>query len=294
MDGPSTPETGHTAAPGVALIDPPLDEAARNARVYGGEILVFRRVAVMAELCAAIAGHLRSRLGDDPEGAHTRLDAAALAQAAAALRREVPRDPMVSRALEAVLREVGVDVARTYADGLRLRIQPPLSAAHEPRLGPLPAHRDTWGSNVMAQTNWWAPVTPLAPARTIALFPALFRHAIDNDSAEWDLAELLRRRRAGTAADYPRLPTARCPPAPQAGQAMAVDPGDLMCFSGAHLHASVPNTTGRTRFSIEIRTVNGDDAAAGRGAANVDGRAPRVARHWFRRLADDERLGDMA
>jgi hypothetical protein len=36
------------------------------------------------------------------------------------------------------------------------------------------------------------------------------------------------------------------------------------------MHSSVPNTSGRTRFSIDFRTVNLDDVAARRGAPNVD------------------------
>ena len=61
-----------------------------------------------------------------------------------------------------------------------------------------------------------------------------------------------------------------------------IEPGDLLCFSGAHLHASVPNTTGLARFSVEVRTVDGGDFADDRGAPNVDGEAPRVAADWFR------------
>src|SRR4028119_794800 len=45
-----------------------------------------------------------------------------------------------------------------------------------------------------------------------------------------------------------------------------IEPGDLLCFSGAHLHASVPNTTGVARFSAAGRTADAGDAAAGRGA----------------------------
>lgn len=41
-------------------------------------------------------------------------------------------------------------------------------------------------------------------------------------------------------------------------------------FSGAQLHSSVPNTSGRTRFSIEFRTVNLDDLEEARSAPNVD------------------------
>jgi hypothetical protein len=48
----------------------------------------------------------------------------------------------------------------------------------------------------------------------------------------------------------------------------------------------VPNRSGVARFSIETRTVDADDLAAGRGAPNVDGAAPRVAVEWFHRVSD--------
>lgn len=69
-----------------------------------------------------------------------------------------------------------------------------------------------------------------------------------------------------------------------------IEPGNLLCFSGAHLHASVPNTTGVARFSVEVRTVDTGDAADGRGAPNVDGEAPRVASGWFRPVGDGKPL----
>ncbi len=47
-------------------------------------------------------------------------------------------------------------------------------------------------------------------------------------------------------------------------------PGGLIVFSGAQLHSSVPNSSGRTRFSIDFRTVHAGDARALRGAPNVD------------------------
>jgi len=44
----------------------------------------------------------------------------------------------------------------------------------------------------------------------------------------------------------------------------------MMLFSAAQMHSTVPNNSGRTRFSIDFRTVNLDDAVARRGAANID------------------------
>ena len=47
-------------------------------------------------------------------------------------------------------------------------------------------------------------------------------------------------------------------------------PGGVLLFSAAQMHSSVPNSSGRTRFSIDFRTVNIDDVKSRRGAPNVD------------------------
>jgi hypothetical protein len=46
--------------------------------------------------------------------------------------------------------------------------------------------------------------------------------------------------------------------------------GGIILFSAAQMHSSVPNTSGRTRFSIDFRTVHHGDALAGAGARNRD------------------------
>lgn len=272
-----------------------LAEAERNARVYAGEIIVFRGFAAVATLVERLRAHCEHNLGSDPEHVHERLAEADVNAAAEALRQAVFADEAVAAALNAAFDAVGVDLDATWGDGLKQRVQMAQSASGARMVSPLGAHRDTWGSNIMAQTNWWAPVYPVTPERTIALFPGWFDRPVANDSDGWDFRELIRRmREQGPEPDYPLLPLATEPPPWADAVPLAPEPGDLVCFSGAHLHASVPNATGRTRLSCEIRTVNGDDATAGRGAPNVDGRPVRTTWQLFKRLTDGAKLGAMA
>jgi ectoine hydroxylase-related dioxygenase (phytanoyl-CoA dioxygenase family) len=71
---------------------------------------------------------------------------------------------------------------------------------------------------------------------------------------------------------------------------LVIEPGDLLCFSGAHVHASVPNSAGVARFSVEVRTVDAGDVADDHGAPNVDGEAHRVAKDWFQHVDDGTSL----
>jgi hypothetical protein len=51
---------------------------------------------------------------------------------------------------------------------------------------------------------------------------------------------------------------------------LIVPAGGIILFSGAQMHSSVPNTSGKTRFSIDFRVVNIDDVAGKRGAPHTD------------------------
>jgi hypothetical protein len=62
--------------------------------------------------------------------------------------------------------------------------------------------------------------------------------------------------------------------------------GGLIEFSGQHLHSSVPNCSGRTRVSIDFRTVHIGDIALGRAAPNVDARCTGSSIRDFIRASD--------
>jgi hypothetical protein len=267
----------------------PLSEADRNARIYAGHILVFRNVPALKRLTTRLHGLARDHLGVDPANAHRHLDPDGQARAASALRTLAAQDAGAKALLARALEDVGVDLDVTYRDPLKLRLQPPARDQADALVAPLAAHRDTWGANIMAQTNWWAPVLPIAANRTMAIFPGAFRTPVANDSADWDLVKFLEARDAGRP--YPLLPLASDPPDWSAAVPIIIEPGDLMAFSGAHLHASVPNTSEVGRLSLEVRTINGPNAHACRGAPNVDGRAPWIPYNWFKHIRDRSRLG---
>lgn len=274
--------------------DQPLPDRERNDALYAGKLLVFRGFAEVATLVASLAQRARDFLGEDPEAAHLRWGEVELNERADQLRRAVRKDAAVRGPLRAALGAVGMDPAANYGDGPGVRVQMAHSQSGRRRVSPLGIHRDTWGTRVNSQVNWWAPVFPTTGERTLAFYPSRFRTPVANDSAGWDFAELLRRLRSeGPEPDYPLLPLAT-EALPEA-EALAVSllPGDLLAFSGAHLHASVPNRTDRTRLSWEVRTVTGEDERAGRGAPEVDSEATRRTLQLFRRLTDRERLGEM-
>lgn len=275
----------------IAHYTTPLSEDDRNARIYAGEIIVFRGFAPVARFIEALRSMSYDYLGDDPTRIHERRTEDDIARASTAFRRAVRGDSAIVACFNAALAAVGVRLDDSYGDGVVVRVQT-AGSSNSVTLGPLAAHRDTWGTNIAAQTNWWAPLFPTTPERTLALFPAYFDYAVANNSADWDFEELRRRLKTDrTNEKYPLLPTASELLPRREALPISLAPGDLLCFSGAHLHASVPNTTERTRLSFESRTVNGTDVAAGRGAPDVDGGAYYTTYQLFRHLTSQEKLG---
>jgi Phytanoyl-CoA dioxygenase (PhyH) len=144
---------------------------------------------------------------------------------------------------------------------------------------------------VLQQTNWWTTIRPLSADRTIALYPDYWSRPIANTSADWDLDAIRQRRRKGERdEDIPIVPEPTEPVDRASELRVVIEPGDLLCFSGAHLHASVPNVSGETRYSVELRTVADVDVERGRGAPDLDGAAPAVPLHWFRSMVDGSPL----
>lgn len=250
--------------------------------IFEGGLVVFKRVPPLLEAARLIDGWIGRTLGSITEVDLDAIDG---------LRNRFRGEPEVTALFRAGLEHVGVDASRSYWDSLYLRVVPPVDPGAGRQIGRIGPHRDTWSSNVPQQTNWWTTIYSLASERTVAFYPEYWSRPIANTSAEWDLDEIRSRRRSGEPdEDLPIVPQPSEPVNTSSELRVVIEPGDLLCFSGAHLHASVPNVSERARVSVELRTVNLDDLAGGRGAPEIDGRAPRVPLEWFRSMEDGSPL----
>jgi hypothetical protein len=253
-----------------------LADERRSELIFRGDLLIFKDVPALADLCAEVNSLIPSALAE-------------LAATVDDVQRRFRADSRTEQCLRAALEQVGVDTTATCWDRFHLRVQLPSSGPGQAEAGTLGVHRDTWSSNVYQQVNWWTPLRPITAERTIALYPAYWGTPLANTSARWDLDEIRVRRNAGIP-DVPLVPEPSEPVDITGEVRIVIEPGDLLSFSGAHLHASVPNSTAEPRLSVEVRTVNVDDVKHGRGAPNIDGAAPRVPIGWFRRMSDGTSL----
>lgn len=261
--------------------------------LFDGALLVVSGVAAVVPFVE----HARRLLAEafapaGVEDAQAQLDDEDFLGRAGAVRATFRRDPRAHELAASVVGAFGLDGAATYWDRLNLRVLPTGASPQHAVDVALGAHRDTWSSNVYAQVNWWIPLHRVTAARALAFYPRSWETPVPNSSASWDLELLRRQRRDGASVTVPLVPAPTSPPDPVDALVVVIQPGDLLLFSGAHLHATVPNTSGAPRYSVEMRTVDLGDVRAGRGAPNVDGHAPRMPLEWFRNIDDGTSLAD--
>jgi hypothetical protein len=243
------------------------DAATLRRRLYAGELS--RRAATPASraLAALAMAQVAELLGADPRRAHQR--GVDVHGALTELQRRAARDPEWWGAMADIVRENGFDPGRQLADAPRLRALAPGLAPERAPPAAYAVHRDTWYANPACQVNWWLAIEAVDERESFALYPGYFSRAVPNDSHLLDFARARSEALAGRRTERPHAPAA-LEALSSEGLRFSLAAGELLLFSGAHLHAGVPVTSDRVRFSIDFRTADVDDLAEGLGPPLID------------------------
>jgi hypothetical protein len=276
-------------------LDSAHDDEARRHSLYSGDLFAFSAGESATELSrlarelseAAFAPH-------DPEQAQESMPAERYVEILADLKPAFIHHPRAKELIAGLLSELGCDIDRTYFDVPRLRTMAHgeyLKAGLAYQFHP---HRDTWFSAPQQQLNWWLPVYAVEARNCMAFHPQYFDRPVRNSSAGYDYEEWSKTGRQ-QAAKQVKKETRKQPQAEESLELqpdvrVVTPPGGTLVFSGAQLHSTVPNTTGRTRFSIDFRTVNLDDLVDGAAAPNVDSECTGTTLRDFLRASDLEPL----
>jgi hypothetical protein len=263
--------------------DHPGAGAALRAAIYDGAVFHFSPTASSRALAADALARLGAALGDaagDVRLAQAALPPAEFFRRVGEVRRSLYLDPAAHAAVGRLLAELGLDPARSAFDPVRLRV-----VGHEGHRNPAAsavyyAHRDTWYAHPQALVVAWVPLHDVVEDETFVFYPDWFDRPAPNDSEVfdydawvakgWSLKIGWQDPRAGLEARYPRLIAPLESPRAEGFSARA---GDVLLFSGAHLHETRRHALGRTRFSLDVRVVDLDDHARGLGAPNADNRS---------------------
>ena len=273
------------------FFDPRLDDDARREGLYAGQLFVLsptRASLALVELARElIAEAFGSR---NPERAQFEMAVEDYAALLSALKPKFIHHPRAKQCIQGILRETGCDLENTYFDVPRMRTATSGSYLTAGIAYAFHPHRDTWYSAPMCQINWWMPIYEIEPANAMAFHPRYWRQSVRNGSREYNYAEWNRTSRP-QAGKHIKADT-RKQPRPE--ESMQLDPqlrllpppGGIIVFAGAQMHSTVPNDSGRTRFSIDFRTVNYADVIKGHGAPNVDSECTGTTMRDYLRATD--------
>src|SRR5882762_4760416 len=246
------------------FFDSALGDDARRERLYAGQLFVYAPVPSALKLVELARELIREAFGT--------------------------HDPNAKVCLQGILGELGCDLTKTYFDVPRMRTATSENYLTSGIAYAFHPHRDTWYSAPFTQINWWLPIFEIQPSNAMAFHPRYWSQPVRNGSREYNYDEWNRTSRVD-AAKHIKEDT-RKQPKPE--EPLELDPqirllppvGGMILFSGAQMHSTVPNDSGRTRFSIDFRTVHYGDVGAGRGAPNIDSECTGTSLGDFLRATD--------
>jgi len=283
------------------FVDPAMSGEELRSSLYEGNLIVLTRLPGVS----ALAAYYRARLEElfaphDPEFAHEHFSPAEIAGLLGPWKPRFIHDPVSEQLVREIVQQAGCDPTLTHYDVPKPRTSFPSDHLTTGIAFAFPWHRDSWYAAPAQQINWWLPAYPVRPDNTMGFDLTKFGRPVKNDSHKFDYYKLKMAR--GTIAaqvthEVQVRPRAVDHEAPQEVIILPA-PGSILLFAGAHLHRSIPNTSGRSRFSIDFRTVDITDLRAGRGAPFADVYCTGTAIRDFHNVAngspfDEEMVVDL-
>lgn len=276
--------------------DPRLSDEQRRDLLFDGQLIVYaprRSTLAFIEFARQLIRETFSPY--DPETAQHQMPVEQYAEILVKLKPGFIHHPESKRLMRDIFEEMGCDLEKTYFDVPKMRsstsnnyLTTGIAYAWHP-------HRDTWYSAPLSQINWWIPIYDIRSDNAMAFHPRYWNRPVSNSSKGYNYYQWNRQGRGDHVAKFlkedPRplpRPTEQLELDPQIR--LIVPPGGIILFSAAQMHSSVPNTSGKTRFSIDFRVVNLDDVAGKKGAPHTDEECTGTTMRDYMRSTDLEHI----
>ena len=257
----------------------PASHEETRKRLFDGEIFLARGNSASLALVDAVTEELHRELGAEFRLVHEQYSETELFERVGKLRKKIYTTSQFHFAVNRVIESLGFDLQQETYDPARIRVVSHLGHQN-PAAAPIyHGHRDTWYANGESMITWWIPIHDVTPQETFEFFPEFFQQPVKNNSEVFSFQSWTSKGQDNRIG-WQNKETSRVEVYPSLQQTVegtrigvAASRGDILLFSGQHLHQTVENCTGKTRFSIDFRTINSNDFASGAGPGNVDNRS---------------------
>jgi len=268
-------------------LDVPADELRQT--LYNGNLVILTKLSAVSEFVQYAQEQLTELFKPhNPEFAHEHFEPQEMAKMLGIWKPAFIHSDRSKKLVCEIIQQAGFAPEYTHYDVPKPRTSFPTGHLTTGVAFAFPWHRDTWYSAPANQINWWLPVYTARPDNSMSFDLQNFGQAVPNTSNGFDYYDNNAKRRT-TATQVTRETQAR-PGAidhePSHDLVVLPSPGAVLLFSGQQLHTSIPNTSGRARYSVDFRTVDARDLTAGRAAALVDANCTGTSIRDFRRISD--------
>ena len=248
--------------------------------IYDGSIWLNTRLDSAQRLCELADRFVVEHLGQDPRSAHRRMDVQEFTTKVGSLKHAFTNCEQSKLLIRDFIEEIEQDPKDYLFDVPRLRVVPTYDYLHAGVSYAYKPHRDLWYGGPNCQINTWMTVYPIDPSQTMMINPAYFDRPVENSSAGWDLKDWIENQRGRASKNVSAEERPHPVPLEDLGSdgeiRLAGERGEMIIFSGAHLHGTVPNHSDLIRFSVDFRLFHIGDLNGGNGARNVDSGARNV------------------
>ncbi len=277
------------------LVDPARSGDDLRRQLYSGNLVILTRLQAVSDFVEYTREELTELFKPyDPEHAHDHIEPPEMARMLGTWKPRFIHAENSRKLVRAIVEEAGFPAGHTHYDLPKPRTSFPVGHLTTGVAFAFPWHRDVWYSAPAQQINWWLPVFPARDDNAMSFDLKSFDREVANSSGTFDYYQN-NASRLTTATQVTRERQSR-PGAlnhrPDQELVILPAPGGILLFSGAQLHASIPNTSGRARFSVDFRTVDVRDLMAGWGAPLVDVHCTGTAIRDFINVADESSFSE--
>ena len=272
------------------IVDPDASGDEVRQQLYAGNLVILTRLRALGDF----VDYPREELAElfkphDPEHVHEHIDPTEMARILGVWKPHFIHSERSRKLVRAIIQEAGFPAEHTHYDLPKPRTSFPVGHLTTGVAFAFPWHRDVWYSAPAQQINWWLPIFPVRDDNAMSFDLQSFDREVPNSSGTFDYYQN-NASRLTTATQVARERQTR-PGAlnhkPSQELVVLPAPSEVLLFSGAQLHASIPNTSGQARFSVDFRTVDVRDLMAGRAAPLVDAHCTGTAIRDFISVADE-------
>ena len=174
------------------------------------------------------------------------------------------------------LSQIELGIQSTFMDYITFRYSPASGMKNIGTLIPTPAHRDTWASNIFNQINFWFPTHNVSDRNSIFFVPKYFQKRVSNNSDEWSFYRYKKTK------EFLSTPVSNIKFPQNQIVSFNVKKGEVLCFSGHHIHGSLVGES--DRLNLETRIVCENDEENYKIPVNLDAMGTVRKNKWFRNL----------